>query len=145
MIEIRIIGALDSSLAQVVKQARCSDQGSVAADALSKGSILEARQAMSDKLEKNKRVIPRSLQLWLQDPVPDMELGLRIAMEIGNKVEVLKWDFPRMTTEDRRKCLATRWSEDRRLGPRPKELKSQGKRKHGGEAGGRIRRKKMKV
>ena len=70
---------------------RCSGQGELAADALSKGEWEAAWAAMPDKNTDPGR-IPASLLLWINDPVPDLNLGRKILLDMMayTKVLVLK-------------------------------------------------------
>ena len=61
---------------RVEKIRRCSDGGSVLADAISKGDIDELRRAWP--FRRNLVEIPSSLLDWIRNPVDDMELGEKI-------------------------------------------------------------------
>lgn len=127
----------------VTKQPRCSDGASLCADALSKGDIDAARGFMDGKLEKNKRVVSRSLMMWLRDPVPDPALGSKMAAELRSKMSVLDWGEPVMSLAERKSCFFTRRAEDKRLGPRPRDRKKEGQKRKG--AATRSRAKRMRT
>ena len=61
---------------RVEKIRRCSDGGSVLADAISKGDIDVLRRAWP--FRRNLVEIPSSLLDWIRNPVDDMELGEKI-------------------------------------------------------------------
>ena len=61
---------------RVEKIRRCSDGGSVLADAISKGDIDVIRKAWPNR--RNLVEIPESVVNWIRDPVDDMELGDKI-------------------------------------------------------------------
>ena len=89
----------------VVKQSRCTDRWSETADALSKNDKERIRREMGDNLERRKRMLPRSLKSYIDNPIPDMELGLRIAKEVAQKQEgILIWEQPKMTLEQKEEC-----------------------------------------
>ena len=89
----------------VVKQSRCTDRWSEAADALSKNDQERIRREMGNNLERRKRMLPRALKTYIDNPIPDMELGLRIAREVAQKQEgILIWEQPKMTLEQKEKC-----------------------------------------
>jgi hypothetical protein len=106
----------------MVKQARCGDKWADTADALSKGDEGRVRKLMGGKLEKRKRKIPRELANWIQQPIPDPELGLRIAREISNKMKLLEWATPRMTRR-------MRMDSNKMLGASKEEKKRRGKKR----------------
>ena len=81
----------------MVKQARCADKWASAADALSKRDNKRVEKLMEGKLEKRKRRLPRELINWINQPIPDPELGIRVAKELGSKLQLLDWATPRMT------------------------------------------------
>ena len=81
----------------MVKQARCGDKWASTADALSKGENERVEKLMEGKLEKKKRKVPRELLNWMKEPYPDPELGIRVARELGSKLQLLEWATPRMT------------------------------------------------
>ena len=60
---------------------RCSGQGEIAADALSKGDWETAWTAMPEKNDDPGK-IPVSLLKWIQDPMPDLELGYKILVDM---------------------------------------------------------------
>ena len=89
----------------VVKQSRCTDRWSEAADALSKNDQERIRREMGNNLERRKRMLPRALKTYIDNPIPDMDLGLRIAMEVAQKQEgILIWERPRMNLELKEEC-----------------------------------------
>ena len=89
----------------VVKQSRCSDQWSETADALSKNDQERVKAEMGSSLEKRKRRIPRELSKFLENPIPDMELGTKVATEISQKIPgMLIWEKVRMSLEERTVC-----------------------------------------
>ena len=89
----------------VLKQSRCTDRWSEAADALSKDDKERIKREMGDNLERRERMLPRALKTYIDNPIPDMELGLRIAMEVAQKQEgILIWEQPKMTLEQKEKC-----------------------------------------
>ena len=67
---------------------RCSGQGEIAADALSKGDWEDAWAAMPGKNDDPGK-IPLSLLKWIQDPVPDLELGHKILLDMMEYTKVL--------------------------------------------------------
>ena len=68
---------------RVEKIRRCSDGGSVLADAISKGDINMIRNAWPNR--RNLVEIPESVVNWIRDPVDDMELGDKILEELNAK------------------------------------------------------------
>ena len=58
----------------------CSDEGSVLADAISKGNIEVLSKAWPNK--RNLMEIPVSLLDWIRNPVDDVELGEEILVEL---------------------------------------------------------------
>lgn len=89
----------------VVKQARCSDKWSETADALSKNDMQRVKEEMGNNLERRKRKIPRELENFLTNPMPDMELGTKVAIELSQKIPgMLIWETPRMTLKERTVC-----------------------------------------
>ena len=125
----------------VVKQSRCTDRWSEAADALSKGDQDRVKKEMGDNLERRKRMLPRALRAHIENPLPDMELGLKIAREVAQKQEgILIWEQPRMSLEEKEECH--RMMKERKTG------KGKGKRKlskGGGMKRNRRRGKKRKM
>ena len=75
----------------VVKTKRCSSEGELAADALSKGDWLKSKLYMPDKNIEPKYV-PRVLLRWLNNPVPDLDLGQKVLSEISTYTKVLHFD-----------------------------------------------------
>jgi hypothetical protein len=73
---------------RVTKTRRCSGLGEVAADALSKGEWASAWEAMPFKYD-DPAFIPRSLLLWIRNPMPDLELGQRVLTEMSHYTKVL--------------------------------------------------------
>ena len=74
----------------ITKVARCSTQGALAADLLSKGDIRAFYELCPDSPRDPLR-IPGTLLLWLNAPRVDYQLGARIAEELGGKgVSVLR-------------------------------------------------------
>ena len=67
---------------------RCSGQGEVAADALSKGNWGAAWDAMPSKNTDPGR-IPVALLKWINDPVPDLSLGKKALSDMMNYTKVL--------------------------------------------------------
>ena len=67
---------------------RCSGQGEVAADALSKGDWSTAWMSMPLKQDDPGR-IPVSLLKWIADPTPDLELGSKILSDMMSYTKVL--------------------------------------------------------
>ena len=68
---------------RVEKIRRCSDGGSVLADAISKGDIDVIRKAWPKR--RNLVEIPESIVDWIKNPVDDMELGDKILEELKSK------------------------------------------------------------
>ena len=68
----------------ITKVARCSTQGALAADLLSKGDIKTFYELCPDSPMDPLR-IPVSLLIWLNAPRVDYQLGERIAEELGRK------------------------------------------------------------
>ena len=80
---------LDMEL-HVVKTKRCSDDGELIADQLSKGQIAKAKR--SGKLRRQ-TVVPQTLMAWLTDPAPTRNLGKNILAEIeDDHCSVLWWE-----------------------------------------------------
>ena len=74
----------------ITKVARCSTQGALAADLLSKGDI-RAFYELCPNSPVDPLRIPGTLLLWLNAPRVDYQLGARIAEELGGKgVSVLR-------------------------------------------------------
>ena len=67
---------------------RCSGQGEIAADALSKGDWEMAWDTMPEK-DTNPGRIPVSVLIWIADPVPDLDLGHRILLDMMKYTKVL--------------------------------------------------------
>ena len=67
---------------------RCSGQGEIAADALSKGDWEVAWHSMPEK-NVNPGRIPVSALTWITDPVPDLELGHKILLDMMKYTKVL--------------------------------------------------------
>ena len=73
---------------RVEKNSSCSDEGSVLADAISKGDIDVIRKAWPNR--RNLVEIPESVVNWIRDPVDDMELGDKILGDLSARgVEVV--------------------------------------------------------
>ena len=72
----------------VTKTGRCSGQGEVTADALSKGEWDSAWKLMPD-MNVDPAFIPRVLLKWIANPVPDMELGFKVLAEMSAYTKVL--------------------------------------------------------
>ena len=79
---------------EVKKITRCSSDGAVMADSLSKGHFLkfwnEAKSAQDFNLPADKAWVPTQLMKWIVDPKEDDWLGDRIVEEISQHVQVLK-------------------------------------------------------
>ena len=82
------IGAGLNCKVYVKKTKRCSGQGEVAADALSKGDWDQAWAGIPDKA-RDPGYIPRTLIMWIMNPVPDLQLGQRVLKEMSNYTDVL--------------------------------------------------------
>ena len=67
---------------------RCSGQGEIAADALSKGDWEAAWDSMPEK-NINPGRIPVSALIWIADPVPDLELEHKILLDMMKYTKVL--------------------------------------------------------
>ena len=76
---------------QIVKIRRCSDAGSVAADALSKADFRTFREIMP-KHDLEMVSIPSAISRWLMDPVVDMEFGEKILMEMARSHKILGFE-----------------------------------------------------
>ena len=74
------IGKENGNWAQNGEKQRCSDEGSVLADTISKGDIDVLRKAWPNK--RNLVEIPVSLLDWIRNPVDDIELGEEILMKL---------------------------------------------------------------
>ena len=70
------------------KTPRVSGQGEMVADALSKGDWGRAWPLMPEK-EEDPQYIPRTLLRWINDPYPDMSLGLKVLKEMSHYTDVL--------------------------------------------------------
>ena len=98
----------------IVKQTRCSDRWSETADALSKVDMKRVKAEMGNGLESRKRMLPRELGRYIQSPLPDMELGIRLAESLVQKqVGILIWSRPKMKLADRIKCQEMWMTENR--------------------------------
>ena len=75
----------------VTKTMRCSGNGEQAADALSKGDWVRAKNFVPHKNDAPE-FIPRTLLRWIRDPVPDMELGSKVLSEMSSYTKVLHMD-----------------------------------------------------
>ena len=75
----------------VTKIARCSDSGSIAADAISKADFKLFRAVMPD-YNRAMCNIPVTIQRWLSDPRVDMELGDKILLEMSKSQQVLGYN-----------------------------------------------------
>jgi hypothetical protein len=73
---------------QLVKTRRCSGQGEVVADALSKGDWEVAWQVMPEK-NVDPGIIPVSLLKWISNPTPDLSLGLKVLSDMSKYTKVL--------------------------------------------------------
>ena len=139
------LGAALGAKVIIVKQARCSDRWSEAADALSKDDQQRVNEEMGNCLERRKRRIPRELENFLMNPIPDMELGTKLALEISQKIPgMLIWETPRMTLRERTECRRMNremeeQEEDRKMRKKRKANKGAEMRKN------RRRGKKRKV
>ena len=65
--------------------------GELAADALSKGEWDRAWELIPDKLV-DPAFIPRTLLMWISNPMPDMELGNKVLREMSRYTSVLLAD-----------------------------------------------------
>ena len=72
----------------IEKITRCSNHGAEAADALSKCDYPRFLENMPGA-EAQPRVVPSTLLAWMEDPVPDRELGGRILEEMSQSVELM--------------------------------------------------------
>ena len=72
----------------VEKTRRCSNQQTEAADALSKGDWNRAWDNMPLK-EMDPRRVPRVLLRWISNPIPDLNLGEKIAEEMSKFTAML--------------------------------------------------------
>ena len=72
----------------VVKTPRCSGVGEEVADALSKGDWNRAWPLMPWKNEDPGHV-PRSLLRWIGNPIPDLDLGIKVISEMATYTNVL--------------------------------------------------------
>ena len=76
----------------VAKTGRMTGPGERAADALSKGDFDRAWEDIGNIREERQRKVPRVIEEWIQDPVPDTELGKRILEELAGQKANLKWE-----------------------------------------------------
>ena len=72
----------------VKKITRCSDRGSLAADALSKADFRTFYQLTPDRRVEPGRV-SRVVLRWLEDPTDSLDLGRKIVEEMSRSIEVL--------------------------------------------------------
>ena len=80
---------LDMEL-HVVKTRRCSDDGEILADQLSKGQIAKAKR--SGRLRRQVNTL-KALKVWMADPAPTRYLGKNILAEIeDDHCQVLWWE-----------------------------------------------------
>ena len=75
----------------VTKTKRCSSEGELVADALSKGDWQKAKFYMPDK-RVDPEFIPRVLLKWIRNPLPDMRLGEKVLSEMSSYSKVLHAD-----------------------------------------------------
>ena len=75
----------------VTKTKRCSGEGELAADAISKGQWDLVKQYIPNKKD-DPEFIPRVLLRWISNLVPDLELGSRILSEMSTYTKVLHLD-----------------------------------------------------
>ena len=75
----------------VVKTKRCSGEGELAVDALSKGDWVKTRLYIPDK-NIEPEFVPRVLLRWLNNPVPDLDLGQKALSEMSTFTKVLHLD-----------------------------------------------------
>ena len=66
----------------ISKVGRCSDAGSIAADALSKAKFDMFYELMPEK-KIDPAWVPRTILRWLEDPKEDLQLGHRIFLEMA--------------------------------------------------------------
>ena len=64
--------------------------------------------------EEESRQVPKVIREWIQDPVPDPELGLRILDELDGQQKVLQWETRRLTMKQLRESAQVIMSEQRR-------------------------------
>ena len=64
----------------VCKISRCSDKGSILADALSKGDMCRVNQLWPGKSALVS--VPRVIVEWIKDPREDLYLGLKVLQEL---------------------------------------------------------------
>ena len=133
------IGIALGAKLMVTKQARCSDLWSKAADALSKNDEERFKEEMKGRVEKKKRILPRTLRQWIQSPYPDPELGLKIVKELSHSMEVEIWEEPRMTLKEKKESNEVL----KEIKKTPKKRKSQEESNRGTE-GRRIAKRKRK-
>ena len=72
----------------IVKVARCSDAGLVAADVLTKADFKTFYRLMP-KRNVNPARVPKAIVKWIQDPTEDLELGDKILKEMAKKTKLL--------------------------------------------------------
>ena len=82
------VGVGLGSAVKVLKTKRCSGQGEVVADSLSKGDWEKAWPLMPNKNEDPGR-IPKSILKWVANPVKDMDLGYKILTDMMRYTKVL--------------------------------------------------------
>ena len=73
----------------ICKVTRCSDEGSVAADMISKGKAMTWAR---DNPGAVVGYLSRTLGYWLRNPLPTRVLGAAIARELSVMGPVLVWD-----------------------------------------------------
>ena len=69
---------------------RCTTSGARAADALSKSDMRRFRLNMP-LANKEPEQIPRVLENWIENPLPDRRLGERIIEELKRKYQILEY------------------------------------------------------
>ena len=90
-----IAGGLGCRL-DVFKITRCSNPGSDMADALSKGAFMRFWALVEKEgwtLPQQKAWVPTALLSWVDNPVPDDDLGHNILQEIAQYTPVLSYNI----------------------------------------------------
>ena len=92
VVAISAVAAALGCFLQIRKITRCSDTGSLVADALSKAEFQLARgyaASAGTDLDMAPATIPRALLSWIDKPVPDDQLAHRILKELAKEEEIL--------------------------------------------------------
>ena len=127
-------------VADVAKTGRMSGPGERAADALSKGDFERAWEDIGKVKESRARRVPRVIQDWIQDPVPDPDLGKRILQELAGQMENLEWEKIRNSLKEIRLGAVESAAESKRCWAK----ENMKKRARGGhEERGKVSRRRV--